>query len=166
MPLAEYEASPQEVRRFALLQIGLTAGFMTLIFLALGGTDADLPPWWLLAALLLVVVVAAVLSERVWLQASPLDADDDPDDLERRAIGIFAAQTVRKLMFCEASVLLAILVSFVGTWGGWPILLAGVPGLFLLGFETWPGLRNLTMTAAMLEAEGAETRLVESFRSW
>lgn len=166
MPLAEYETSPQEVRRFALLQIGLTAGFVVLIFLTLGGTDADLPPWWVLAVLLVVVFAAGVLSERVWLQSSPLDPDEDPEELERRAVGIYAAQTVRKLMYCEGAVLLAILISFIGTWGGWPILLAGVPGLFLLGFETWPGLRNLTMTAAMLEADGAETRLVESFRSW
>ncbi len=166
MPLAEYEASPQEVRRFALLQIVLTAAFMTLIFLALGGTDADLPPWWLLGVLALGLVAAAVLSERVWLQSSPLDPEADPAENQRRAVGIFAAQTVRKLVFCEAVVLVSILVAFVGSWGGWTILLVGVPGLFLLGWETWPGLRNLSMTAAMLDAQGADSRLVESFRSW
>lgn len=165
MPLAEYEASPQEVRRFALLQIALTAGFMALIFLALGGTDADLPPWWLLAALAVGLVVAAVLSERVWMQVTPLDPDADPDENARRAVGVYAAQTVRKLMFCESVVLVSILLTFVGSWGGWTILLAGVPALFLLGWETWPSLRNLSLTEAMLDAHGAESRLVESFRT-
>ena len=107
-----------------------------------------------------------VLSERVWLQSSPLDPEADPAENQRRAVGIFAAQTVRKLVFCEAVVLVSILVAFVGSWGGWTILLVGVPGLFLLGWETWPGLRNLSMTAAMLDAQGADSRLVESFRSW
>jgi hypothetical protein len=165
VPLPEYESSPEEVRRFALLQVGLTGGFMALIFLALGGLDADLPPWWLVGALLALVVVAGVLSERVWLQSSPLDPSTDPEELERQAVGVFAAQTVRKLMFCEGAVLVAILVSFVGSWGGWLILLVGVPGLLLLAFETWPSLRNLTTTEAMLEADGAETRLVEGFRA-
>jgi hypothetical protein len=112
------------------------------------------------------LVAAAVLSERVWLQSSPLDPEADPAENQRRAVGIFAAQTVRKLVFCEAVVLVSILVAFVGSWGGWTILLVGVPGLFLLGWETWPGLRNLSMTAAMLDAQGADSRLVESFRSW
>lgn len=166
MPLAEYEASPQEVRRFSLLQVGLTAGFMLLIFLALGGTDADPPPWWLLVVLGLLVVASGVLAERVWLQASPLDPADDPEENQRRAVGIFAAQTVRKLAICEAPVLLSILLAFIGSWGGWTILLVGVPGLALLAFETWPSLRNLSVSAAMLEADGAESGLVESFRSW
>lgn len=165
MPLAEYEASPQEVRRFALLQVVLTAGFMVLIFLALGGTDADLPPWWLLGVLGAALVVAAALSERVWRQTTPLDPEAGPEENRRQAVGVYAAQTVRKLMICESVVLVSVLLSFVGSWGGWTILLAGVPGLFLLGWETWPGPRNLSLTASMLDAHGAESRLVESFRS-
>lgn len=166
MPLAEYETSPREVRNFALLQVALTSGFLLLIYLALGGTRPDLPPWWVLAVLLVAVVVAGFLAERVWLQASPLDPAEDPEELRQQAIGIYAAQTVRKLWICEAAVILAVVASFVGTWGGWPIVVAGVPGLLLLAFETWPSVRNVSMTAAMLETEGASTGLVESFRSW
>ena len=46
------------------------------------------------------------------------------------------------------------------------MLIGGVPGLALLAFETWPSLRNTSMTAAMLDAEGADSGLVEAFRSW
>lgn len=166
MPTPEYETSPKEVRTFAFLQLGLTTLFLALLFLAFGGIDADFPPWWLIAALLAMVAVAAFLAERVWLGARPFDPNADLDHLQSRAVGIFAGQIVRKLAFCEASVIIAVLVSFVGPYGGWPMLIGGVPGLVLLAFETWPSLRNTSMTAAMLDADGADSGLVEAFRSW
>jgi hypothetical protein len=162
----EYETSPSEVRTFAFLQIGLTAGFLTLLFFAFGGAGRTLPPWWLIAVLLVVVAITGVLAERVWLSATPMDPGGDPHEMQERAIGIFAGQIVRKLAFCEAGIIFAIVVGFVTSYSGWPMLIGGVPGLALLAFETWPSLRNTSMTAAMLDAEGADSGLVEAFRSW
>jgi hypothetical protein len=166
MPIQEYETSPSEVRTFALLQMGLTTLFLVLLFLAFGGTDADFPPWWIVAGMLVVVAIAGFFAERVWLSASPLRPGGDPQQLQLRAVGVFAGQVVRKLAFCEASVIVALAVGFVGPYGGWPMLIGGVPGLALLAFETWPSLRNTSITAAMLEADGAKSGLVEAFRSW
>lgn len=166
MRLPEYEASATEVRQFALLQMALTAAFLVLIFFALGGFDADLPPWWVTAFMLAVVAAGVALAERVWLSASPLEATIPADELNARAVGVFAAQTVRKLMLTEGAVIVSVVVAFVGEWGGWPIVLGGIVGFAALVFETWPSLRNVSMTAAMLETDGADTGLVESFRSW
>lgn len=166
MPMAEYEASPREVRNFAYLQMALTAGFLVLLFLALDGTDADLPPWWVIVLLLGAVAVAAFFAERVWLQTEPLDPAADPEELRQTAVGVFAAQTVRRLAICEAAVIFSVIVSFVGYSAAWPIVIGGVPGLLLLVWETWPGLRNASISEAMLEADGAESGLVESFREW
>jgi hypothetical protein len=33
----------------------------------------------------------------------------------------------------------------------------------VIAWETWPSLRNTSMTAAMLDSAGAESGLVESF---
>lgn len=162
MPLPEYDSTPSEVRTFALVQLSLTSAFVALLFIAFDGIDADLPPWWVLAVLVAAVVGAAVLAERVWLHASPLEPG--AENLTEQAVGIFAAQTVRKLMICEAPVILAILACFVGDWAGWPLLFGAVPGIGLLAFETWPSVRNTAMSAAMLESAGARTGLVESFR--
>jgi hypothetical protein len=166
MATAEYETTPSEVRNFALLQLGLTAVFLVLIYALIGGTDADFLPWWLLVVLLAAVAVGATLAERVWLSASPLPPADDRDALTARAVGIFAGQIVRKQAYCQAPILLAVLCTFVFPHGGWPIIVGGLPGLVVLAFETWPGLRNTSMTEAMLNAEGAEAGLVESFRGW
>jgi len=166
MKTPEYETSPSEVRTFAFLQLGLTTVFLALLFLAFGGTDADLPPWWVITMLLAVVAVTGFMAERVWLSAAPMDPDADPDDLQVRAVGIFAGQIVRKLAWCEAGVIFAVIVGFVAPYGGWPMLIGGIPGLAVLAFETWPSLRNTSITEAMLDAEGAESRLVEAFRAW
>ena len=166
MRTPEYETSPSEVRTFAFLQLGLSAVFLALLFLAFGGTGPSLPPWWLIAVLLGVVAITAVLAERVWLSARPMTPDRDPDEMQAEAVNIFASQIVRKLAYCEAGVIFAIVVGFVAPYGGWPMLIGGVPGLALLAFETWPSLRNTSMTAAMLDSEGADSGLVEAFRSW
>ncbi|RYJ06779.1 MAG: hypothetical protein EON52_04620 [Actinomycetales bacterium] len=162
----DYEATPSEVRTFALLQLALTAGFLLLIFWALDGTDADLPPWWAFIVLLVPVAVAAYFAEQVWLRTDPLDPAEDPAENERIAVGVYAAHSVRRLMICEAPIIFAILASFVGTSAAWPIVIGGVPGFFLLAFELWPSLRNVSLTAAVLETKGAETKLVDGFRGW
>jgi hypothetical protein len=166
MQTPEYETSPSEVRTFAYLQLGLTTAFLVLLFFAFGGTGGAFPPWWLIAVLLGVVAITAFLAERVWLKARPMSRDRDPDEMQAEAVGIFAGQIVRKLAYCEAGVIFAVVVGFVAPYGGWPMLIGGIPGLALLGFETWPSLRNTSMTAAMLDSEGAESGLVEAFRSW
>lgn len=166
MKSREYETSPSEVRTFAFLQMGLTTVFLTLLFFAFGGTGEPLPPWWLIAVLLVVVAVTAVLAERVWLSATPMRSGGDPDEMQSHAVNIFAGQIVRKLAYCEAGIIFAVIVGFVTSYGGWPMLIGGAPGLLLLAFETWPSLRNTSMTAAMLDAEGADSGLVEAFRSW
>ncbi|AXT85209.1 hypothetical protein C6I20_08415 [Aeromicrobium sp. A1-2] len=163
MPSAEYDANPREIRNFSLLQVGLTGGFFVLLFFMLGGSDADYPPIWLAVLLVVLIGVGAFFAERVWLSASPLSPEADPRDVRGEAIGVFAGQTVRKLAYCEAPLLFAVLVAFVGDFGGWPLVIAGFPGLAVLAWETWPGLRNTSMTAAMLDSQGAESHLVESF---
>ncbi len=166
MRTPEYETTPSEVRTFAFLQLGLTTVFLALLFLAFGGSNAPFPPWWLIAVLLAAVGVAAFMAERVWMTARPLSPALDGEELTAQAVGIYAGQTVRKLAYCEASVIFAVVVGFVGPYGGWPMLVGGVPGIALLAFETWPSLRNTSITEAMLDSEGAETGLVEAFRSW
>lgn len=163
MALPEYDADAREVRTFALVQLGLTTGFLVLLFWMLGATDADLPPIWAIVVLLVAVAAGAFLAERVWLSAEPLDPAADPEDNRVTAVSVYAGHTVRKLIFCEAPLLLAVLFAFVLDAGGWPILIAGVPGLAVLAWEVWPSLRNVAMTATMLDAEGAESELVDSF---
>jgi hypothetical protein len=163
MPSEEFDATPAEVRSFALLQVGLTAAFFVLLFFMLGGTAEDYPPVWLCLVLVALVGVGAWLAERVWLSSSPLPADADPAEARARAVGIFAGQTVRKLIYCEIPLLFSVLVGFVGGYGGWPLVVAGFPGLLVLAWEVWPSLRNTSMTAAMLDSQGAESHLVESF---
>jgi len=166
MKSREYETSPSEVRTFAFLQLGLTTVFLALLFFAFGGTDSELPPWWLIAVLVGVVAITGLMAERVWLSAAPMRPGGDPDEMQAQAVGIFAGQIVRKLAYCEAGVLFAVFVGFFTAYGGWPMLIGGGPGILLLAFETWPSLRNTSMTAAMLDAEGADSGLVEAFRSW
>jgi hypothetical protein len=163
MRSVEYESSPAEVRQFALVQIAVTAVFLVLLFFMFGGSDADYPPIWLVVVLVALVGAGAFLSERVWLSASPLPADAGPDELRGEAVNIFAAQTVRKLMYCEAPILIAVVVTFTSGYGGWPLVVTGFPGLLVLTWEVWPSLRNTSLTAAMLDSQGAESQLVESF---
>lgn len=163
---AEYEATARDVRTFALVQVALTAFFLVLLFFALGGIDATVPPWWVITLLLGAVVAAGVLSERVWLTAPALDPADDPDQLQERAVAIFAAQTIRKLAICEAAVIFSIVVTFLGPYGAWPMVIGGLPGLALLAWEITPTLRTTSLTEAALDADGAESGLVESFKTW
>lgn len=162
MPSPEYDATAKELRTFAMVQLALTTGFLVLVFWMLGGVDADFPPIWLAVSLVVLVAIGAFLAERVWLSAAPLPADTP--GIIAKAISIFAAQTVRKMVLCEVPLLIAVLVSFVADHAGWPLVIAGLPGIAVLAWEIWPSLRNTSMTAAMLDSAGAESRLVESFR--
>ena len=166
MPSSGHDTTPSEVRTFAFLQMGLTAAFLVLLFFAFGSTSGSFPPWWLIGVLLGVVAITAFLAERVWLSAEPMTPGRDPEEMQAEAVGIFASQIFRKLLYCEAGIIFAVIVGFVTPYGGWPMLIGGVPGLALTAFEIWPSLRNTSMTAAMLDADGADSGLVEAFRSW
>jgi hypothetical protein len=163
MPSVEYADNPRELRNFAMLQWVLTTGFFVLLFWMLGGTDADFPPIWLAVVLVAFVIVGTVFAERAWHSVRPLPADTAARDVRSAAVGIFAKLTVRKLILCEVPLLIAVLVAFVAPYAGWPLVIAGFPGLLVLAFETWPSLRNTSMAAAMLDAAGAKSGLVESF---
>lgn len=123
MPSAEYEATPKEVRNFALPQIGLAGGLLVLLFFMLGGSDADHPPAWLAVALVVPIAIGA----------------------------------------CFAALLPGVIAAFVGDYGGWPLVIVGFPGIAVIMWETWPSLHNTSLTAAMLDSQGAQSHLVESF---
>jgi len=165
MPSAEYNTTPREIRNFAALQLGLTGVFLVIMFAINGTTDADYPPAWLSAVLVVPIVVAVVLAERVWLTGEPLPADLDRLELTSRSLDAYASQTFRKLIYVEASMLLAVIVAFAGSYGGWPIVIAGFPGILLLAWEIYPTRHNTSRTAAMLDSRGAESGLVEGFRA-
>lgn len=161
---AEYDSSPKEVRNFAALQVVITAVFVLILYLALGGVDAPRPAWWVLVMLFLPTVIAGVLAERVWMSAPALDPTDPPQEQQRRGVAIFAAHTVRRLAICQAPVIVSILVTFVAPWAAWPLVVGAVPAIALLAFETTPGLRNTALTEVLLDSDGAESHLVEAFR--
>ncbi len=139
MPSAEYNTtSPREIRNFAALQLGLTGVFLVALFWVCGGRDADYPPTWLAVVLVLPLVVAAFFAERVWLSAKPLNPDGDAVQVRAQALDAFASQTVRKMLIVEAAMLPAVIVAFVGSYGAWPIVIVGFPGILLLAWEIWP----------------------------
>ncbi|WP_040320101.1 hypothetical protein [Aeromicrobium marinum] len=163
MPPVRYDATARQLRQFAALQVGLTGAFLVVLFVMLGDVGGDLPPWWVVLALLVAVAIGAALAERVWLTADPLDPAADPEEVREEAVSVFAGQTVRKLVYCEIPILLAVVTTFLLDAAAWPILVAGLPGLAVLAFEVWPSLRNATLTSAMLDAGGARSDLVRSF---
>ncbi len=160
--VAEYDAKPREIRNFVLVQLGLTVLFLLLLIWMFDGTNADRPAIWVWIVLLAAVAVAAFFAERVWLSTPPLSPD--ADDAQVTGLGIFAGQTVRKLAYCEAPILLGVVLAFVIDSAAWPILIAGIPGLLVLMFEIWPSARNLSLTETMLDSGGAESGLIESFQ--
>jgi hypothetical protein len=163
MPSIEYADDPRDLRNFAIVQWVMTAGFLALLFWMLDGTNADFPPTWLAAVLLALVVAGTVAAERAWRSVTPLRANTSGHEVRAVAVGQFAKLTIRKLIFCETPLLIAVIVAFVSSYAGWPLVIAGFPGLLVLAWETWPSLRNTSMAAAMLDAAGAESGLIESF---
>lgn len=159
-------ASARDISKFSLVQFGVAAVFLAVVFWIFGGTDDPFPPIWLTIVLLLVVAGGAFFAERVWLNGIHLDPDEEPATNRQLAIDRFASQTVRKLVCTEIPLLVTILACFIFTeYGGWPIVIAGLPGLAVQAWETWPHLRNTSMAAAVFDADGAESNLVEQFRN-
>jgi hypothetical protein len=164
MRIPEFDASPAEIRGFAVVQVLLVGVFLLVLFWAFGGRDGTIPPWWLIIPLLAAPAAAAFFSERVWLEARPLDPADPPEDVNSQAVSVFAGQTLLKLYFCTASIIFAIVIGFVfRNHAGWPILIGGVPSLAVMAFEIWPSARNTSMTEVMLNADGADAKLVQTF---
>jgi len=159
--VAEYDAKPREIRNFVLVQLGLTTLFLLLLIWMFDGTDADLPAIWLWVVVLVPVAVATFFAERVWLTTPALRADDS--DAQNAGLAIYAGQTVRKLAYCEAPILWGVLWAFLSDNAAWPIIIAGIPGLLILAFEIWPSPRNLSLTEAVLDSQGASTQLINSF---
>jgi hypothetical protein len=165
MRIPEFDASPSEIRAFAVVQVLLVAVFVTLLFFAFGGRDGEFPAWWLILLLLAAPAGAAFFSERVWLEAEPLDPADSADEQQSQAVSVFAGQTLLKLYACTASIIFAILMGFIfDRYAGWPILIGGVPSIAVLAFEIWPSVRNTAMTQVMLDANGAESGLSAAFQ--
>lgn len=165
MRIPEFDASPSEIRAFALVQVLLVGVFLVLLFWAFGGRDGNFPAWWLIIPLLAAPVGAAYFSERVWLEAKPLDPAEPADDQRNQAINVFAGQTLLKLYACTASIVFAILIGFLfRSYAGWPIVIGGVPSLAVMAFEIWPSVRNTAMTQVMLDANGADSGLSSSFQ--
>lgn len=160
MPAAQ-ETTPSEVRRVVLVQLGLTAAFLVVVFVLLQGLDADFPPIWLVVVVLLIIGVGAFLAERAWLGIAPLAAD--AAEPEAAGLDAFVAHTTRKFVICEAALLVCVLIAFASNRAGWLVVVAGVPGLVVLAFETWPGLRNVSLAQASLDARGTRSNLVDQF---
>jgi hypothetical protein len=158
---APQATSPAEIRRMVLVQLALTTAFLVVVFVLLDGLDADRPPWWLLALPIVVVAAGAALAERAWLRVPPLAAETR--DPEQAALDAFVAQTTRKLVCCEGALLVCAVLAFISDRAGWLVLVAGVPGVLVLAFEIWPSARNLSLTEAMLDANGVRSGLLETF---
>jgi hypothetical protein len=166
MRIPEFDASPGEIRGFAVVQVLLVGVFLAVLFWAFGARDGEVPPWWLIIPLLAAPAVAAFFAERVWLDARPLNPADSPEVLQENAVSVFAGQTLLKLYYCTASIIFAIVIGFIfRQYAGWPIIIGGVPSLAVLAFEIWPSARNTSMTEVMLNADGAKSRLSDAFLS-
>ena len=133
--------------------------------LMLGGTDADFPPIWLRSSCWSSGRRRRFLAERAWLRCDPLRPT--PTDARRkpRRSDVFAAQTIRKLSICEAPLLVARHPRLRRR----PRRLAHrhrrLPGhLLVLAWETWPSLRNLSLTAAMLDVRRHRVRARRELR--
>lgn len=164
MPSDSTAASVKDIRKFAIIQFLITLAFLGFVFWMFSGTDAGYPPIWLIVVMMVAIAVGAFFSERVWLSGTPLDPEQSAETNQVLALEAFARQTVRKLIYCEAPLILAVLTCFVANYGGWPVLIAALPGLAVQAWETWPHLRNTSMSAAILDSKGADSQLVENFR--
>lgn len=165
MPNDSSVATARDIRRFAVIQVVITAIFLVVIYWLFSGPDDTYPPIWLIVVLMLAVATGAFFSERVWLSGTPLDPAADSESNQQLALDTFAAQTVRKLIYTELPLILAAVLCFFGNYGGGTVLVTAVPGLAVMAWETFPHLRNTSMAAAILESQGAPSNLVESFRT-
>lgn len=160
---APQDTTPAEVRKVVKVQLGLAAVFMVVVFGLLDGLDSDRPAIWLMVLPLVVLAIGAVLAERAWLGIKPLDPE--APHTERAALEAFVSLTTRKFVYCEGALLLCVILAFASNRAGWLVAIAAIPGLAVLAFETWPSARNLSLTAAMLDANGTDSGLLESFET-
>lgn len=165
MPSQSTTDTARDIRKLSIIQLAITVVFLAVIFWLFNGAGDNYPPIWIPIFLVVAIGVAAFFSERVWLSTTPLDPAADSTENQIAALEIFTNQTVRKLIFSEIPLMIAVLMSFIGSWGGWPVLIAAVPGVAVQAWETIPHLRNTSRTAAVLDSNGAESRLVENFRA-
>ena len=159
--MAAPRATVAEIRRLVAVQVALTAAFLLAAFVLLDYLDADAPAIWWMVVALFVVVAGAVLAERSWMSVPALPATDEHP--HESALEAYVAHTLRKFAYCEGAVLVCVLLAFLSGTAGWLIVIAGVPGLAVLAFETWPSLRNVSLAEVSLDAEGATSGLVEAF---
>ena len=165
MPSDSSAATAKDIRKFAILQLVITTVFLAVVFWMFNGTDAAYPPIWLIVVMMVSIVVAVFFSERVWLTGTPLDPSESAEVNQTLALEQYANQTLRRLIYSEVPLLLAVLACFVFNYGGWPVLIIALPGLGAQAYETWPHLRNTSMSAAIFDSKGAESMLVENFRA-
>lgn len=164
MRIPEFDATPNEIRAFAAIQVLLVGVLLMLMWWAFGGRDGEFPAWWLIIVLLAAPAAAAFFAERVWLDARPLDPAVPQDEQRDRAITVFAGQTLMKLYLCTASIVFSIIIGFIfRNNAGWPILIGGVPSMAVLAFEIWPSIRNTAISEVMLNSQGAKSELTDSF---
>ena len=93
MRIPEFDASPTEIRGFAIVQVVLVGVFLAVLFWAFGGRDGTIPPWWLIIPLLAAPAAAAYFSERVWLEARPIDPADPPEEATSKAVSVTSGNT-------------------------------------------------------------------------
>lgn len=155
--------SPEELRRAVTLQVGLSAVFCAVIAVLRGGIDAPLPSWWLLALLVLVIAGTGYAAGRVPYTATPIDPAWSATAAHEASLTAFARQTFLRMAITGGGLAVVVLTSFAVEHAGWPIILGAPLGLAAMAWSTWPGLRNASITAAVLETAGARTGLVEAF---
>lgn len=153
----------RDLRRAAMVQLGLAVVFGAGSFWARDGLRPEFPPWWVVLLLLIAVVAGLVLAERVPYRAEPIDPALGGERAREAAMTAFGDQIVRRLLYTGVPVGLVIAAAYVFDHGGWPILLVGPVALAVMVFETWPSLRTVTLSAVILESAGAQTGLVEEF---
>lgn len=163
MDLIGRPPKPAELRRSATIHVGLTAAFLGVVIVLRGGTNASPPPWWLLVALLAIVAVGAAVAERVPYAADPIDPSLTGEKARDAAALALARQTLRRFVITGGPLVIVVLASFLFEHGGWPMILIGPIGVLVMAVETWPSRRNVSVSAALLEAEGARTGLVDAY---
>lgn len=166
--MADRTPSPTELRRFVMVQWALALVFlivMGIISKQLSGPGYVYPPVWLIAILMALVVTCAVVTERAYRSITPLDPDHTPETWQEQSMRVFASQTGRAAIVSVIPLLAAAVISvgWARLWGPWPIIVTALPALAILIWETWPHSRNTSITAAMLDADGAESGLVARF---
>lgn len=163
MDLIDRPPSPEDLRRSVTVQVALTGLFCLGIIMLRGGTGAPFPPWWLLAVLVASVAVGAAVALRLPHRLQPLAADRPADELRAEAALTFARVTLQRGVATGVPLVLIVFSTFVTETAGWAVITVAPLGLVVMAAFTWPTLRSVALTAAVLEAEGAETGLLDAY---